>query len=75
MSIAPLLALKDGWMTSSRIIQTPVVVPFYYDSPSPVKIDGIFKDNYNPKEQSSNTEKVGQIQYNKLSRYKPLTID
>lgn len=61
MSIAPLLALKDGWKSSSQIIQMPIIMPVYYHIPSPMEMDGIYKRKMelSSQEDSSFWEKKG----------------
>ena len=76
MSIAPLLALKDGWMSSPQIIQISVIMPLYYDIPSLTKTDRICRrqmESSSPEESSYWDEKgLGKPKYEKLSKYKPL---
>lgn len=78
MSIAPLLALKDGWISSSQIIQIPVIMPIYYDVPLPIKTDGIYRKEMkiSSLEEDSSLEEKGlyELEYNKLSKHKPLLI-
>lgn len=78
MSIAPLLALKDGWISSSQIMQIPVIMSIYYDIPSPIRTDGIYRKDMeiSSLEENSFLEEKGlyELKYNKLSKHKPLLI-